>query len=132
MEVGLFSFAWSSYPSVSWAGPCFSGFAVGFGFCTLYNPANNYIVDSYQHYAASALAAKTLVRSIWGACVPLFTIQMYHKLGYEWASSLMAFIALACCAIPYLFYIFGARIRKHSKYAYSPEMDMKKDVENQN
>ena len=117
----LFSFAWSSYPLVSWAGPCFSGFGAGIGFCTLYNPANNYIVDSYQHYAASALAAKTFVRSIWGACVPLFTIQMYHRLGYEWATSLMAFISLACCLIPYLFFYYGARIRKFSRYAYSPD-----------
>lgn len=121
IPASLFSFAWSSYPHVSWAGPCFSGFGAGIGFCTLYNPANNYIVDSYQHYAASALAAKTFVRSIWGACVPLFTIQMYHRLGYEWATSLMAFISLACCLIPYLFYIYGARIRKFSRYAYSPD-----------
>ncbi|XXZ98132.1 Major facilitator superfamily multidrug transporter nag3 [Meyerozyma guilliermondii] len=121
IPASLFSFAWSSYPSVSWAGPCFSGFGAGIGFCTLYNPANNYIVDSYQHYAASALAAKTFVRSIWGACVPLFTIQMYHRLGYEWATSLMAFISLACCLIPYLFFYYGARIRKFSRYAYSPD-----------
>ncbi|CAI5757501.1 unnamed protein product [Candida verbasci] len=123
VPAGLFAFAWSSYPHVSWAGPCFSGLAAGFGFCCLYNPANNYIVDSYQHYAASALAAKTFVRSIWGGCVPLFTIQMYHRLGYEWASSLMAFISLACCAIPYAFFFYGARVRKFSRYAYSPEMD---------
>ncbi|KAG0689526.1 Synaptic vesicle transporter SVOP [Pichia californica] len=120
VPVGLFAFAWSSYPHVSWAGPCFAGFACGFGFNCLYNPANNYIVDSYQHYAASALAAKTFVRSIWGACVPLFTIQMYHRLGYQWASTLMAFISLACCIIPFLFYKYGARIRQSSKYAYSP------------
>ncbi|KAI5962285.1 uncharacterized protein KGF55_003361 [Candida pseudojiufengensis] len=126
VPVGLFIFAWSSYPRVSWAGPCFAGLAAGFGFCCLYNPANNYIVDSYQHYAASALAAKTFVRSIWGACVPLFTIQMYHRLGYQWASSLMAFISLACCLIPYGFYFYGARIRAYSKYAYSPGMDAKK------
>lgn len=119
VPIGLFSFAWSSYPHISWAGPCFSGLAVGFGFCTLYNPANNYIVDSYQHYAASALAAKTLVRSIWGAVVPLFTIQMYHRLGNQWATSLMAFISLACCGIPYLFYFYGARVREFSRYAYS-------------
>ncbi|MCH0629814.1 MFS transporter [Kocuria palustris] len=123
VPIGLFPFAWSSYPRLSWAGPCFSGLACGFGFTSLYNPANNYIVDSYQHYAASALAAKTFMRSIWGACVPLFTIQMYHTLTPEWASTLMAFISLACCAIPYLFYIFGARIRKFSKYAYSPETE---------
>ncbi|KAI5962284.1 NAG4 [Candida pseudojiufengensis] len=132
VPIGLFIFAWSSYPRVSWAGPCFAGLAAGFGFCCLYNPANNYIVDSYQHYAASALAAKTFVRSIWGACVPLFTIQMYHRLGYQWASSLMAFISLACCLIPYLFFFYGARIRAYSKYAYSPGMDAKKsDQESQ-
>lgn len=121
VPVGLFPFAWSSYPHVSWAGPCFSGLAVGFGFCGLYNPANNYIVDSYQHYAALALAAKTFVRSVWGAACPLFTIQMYNKLGYEWATSLMGFISLACCAIPYCFYIWGAKIRTFSKYAYTQD-----------
>lgn len=122
IPAGLFAFAWSSYPRISWAGPAFSGFGCGFGFLMLYNPANNYIVDSYQHYAASGLAAKTFVRSIWGACVPLFTIQMYHRLGYEWASTLMAFIALACCLIPYVFYWKGAKIREYSKYAYTPDI----------
>ncbi|CCE63410.1 hypothetical protein TPHA_0E03200 [Tetrapisispora phaffii CBS 4417] len=134
VPIGLFCYAWTSFPHVSWAGPCFSGFACGLGFVLLYNPANNYIVDSYQHYAASGLAAKTFVRSMWGGSVPLFTIQMYHRLGYEWASTLMAFIGLACCAIPFLFYRYGATIRKRSKYAYSPSVDVVKvtaeDVEN--
>ncbi|KAH3679826.1 hypothetical protein WICPIJ_008496, partial [Wickerhamomyces pijperi] len=47
----------------------------------------------------------------------------YHRLGYEWATTLMAFISLACCAIPFAFYIYGARIRKWSRYAYSPTSD---------
>ncbi|KAI0465303.1 Synaptic vesicle transporter SVOP [Komagataella kurtzmanii] len=121
VPMGLFAFAWSSYPRLSWAGPSISGLACGIGFTLLYNPANNYIVDSYQHYAASGLAAKTFLRSIWGASVPLFTVQMYHRLGYQWATSLMAFISLACCAIPFMFFIFGARIRQRSKYAYTGE-----------
>jgi multidrug resistance protein len=129
VPAGLFSFAWSSFPHLSWAGPCISGLGCGFGFQMLYNPANNYIVDSYQHYAASGLAAKTFLRSMWGAACPLFTIQMYHRLGYEWASSLLAFISLACCAIPYGFYFFGARIRARSKYAYSPDKETKHDEE---
>jgi len=94
---------------------------VGFGFIFLYNSVNNYLVDTYQHQAASALAAKTFLRSIWGACVVLFTVQMYHTLGYQWAGSLLAFIALACCAIPYVFYFFGARIRELSHYAYKED-----------
>lgn len=119
IPIGLFIFAWSSYPRLSWAGPAIGGFPVGFGFIFLYNSANNYLVDSYQHQAASALAAKTFLRSFWGAAVVLFTFQMYHRLGDQWASSLLAFIALACCAIPFVFYRYGAAIRKRSKYAYS-------------
>ncbi|KAK5990041.1 Major facilitator superfamily multidrug transporter NAG3 [Cladobotryum mycophilum] len=95
------------------------GFPVGFGFIFLYNAANNYLVDSYQHQAASALAAKTCIRSFWGAGVVLFTEQMYSTLGDQWASSLLAFISLACCLIPFLFWRYGARIRARSKYAYS-------------
>uniref|UniRef100_A0A060T6E5 ARAD1B15224p n=1 Tax=Blastobotrys adeninivorans TaxID=409370 RepID=A0A060T6E5_BLAAD len=121
VPIGLFIFAWTSYPSVSWVGPTLAGLPAGVGFILIYNSANNYIVDAYQHYAASALAAKTFVRSMWGAAVPLFTIQMYHRLGYEWAGSLLAFISLACCAIPYLFFFYGAKIREKSKYAYTPE-----------
>lgn len=123
VPIGLFSFAWTTYPSLSWAGPAFSAIPCGTGFLLLYNSANNYLVDCYQHYAASALAAKTFVRSIWGACVVLFTLQMYARLNAQWATSLIAFICLACCAIPYLFYFKGAAIRKFSKYAYSPEAE---------
>ncbi|KIW24637.1 uncharacterized protein PV07_10341 [Cladophialophora immunda] len=121
IPIGLFIFGWTSYPDVSYWGPMMGGFPVGFGFIFLYNSANNYLVDTYQHLAASALAAKTCIRSFWGAGVVLFTVQMYHTLGYQWASSLLAFLALACCAIPYVFYFYGARIRRLSRYAFHDE-----------
>jgi len=76
IPLGLFIFAWTSYERLHWAGPAFAGLPVGFGFIFLYNSANNYLVDSYQHQAASALAAKTFLRSLWGAGVVLFTEQM--------------------------------------------------------
>jgi len=119
IPIGLFIFGWTSYPRLSWWGPAMGGFPVGFGFIFLYNSCNNYLVDTYQHQAASALAAKTFLRSIWGACAVLFTIQMFHTLGYQWAASLLAFIALACCGIPYVFYFKGKQIRSYSHYAYA-------------
>ncbi|KAG4026133.1 hypothetical protein MFRU_044g00040 [Monilinia fructicola] len=121
IPIGLFIFAWTSYPHLHWIGPAIGGFPVGFGFIFLYNAANNYLVDSYQHQAASALAAKTFLRSFWGAATVLFTEQMYARLGYQWASSLLAFLALACCAIPFVFWTWGAKIRARSKYAYGGE-----------
>lgn len=123
IPIGLAIFAWTSYPRLSWVGPALGGLPVGFGFIFLYNAANNYLVDSYQHQAASALAAKTCIRSFWGAGVVLFTNQMYNRLGYQWAGMLLCFISLACCAIPFLFWIYGARIRARSKYAYAGEDD---------
>ncbi len=119
IPIGMFIWAWTSYPSLSWAGPAMGGFPVGFGFIFLYNSANNYLVDSYQHQAASALAAKTFLRSFWGASTVLFTIQMFHTLGYQWSGSLLGFISLACCAIPFVFYFKGAAIRRMSHYAYA-------------
>lgn len=121
VPVGLFIFAWTSYPRLNWVGPAIAGIPCGLGFLLVYNSANNYIVDSYQHYAASALASKTLVRSIHGATCVLYTVQMMHKLTDKWALSLMAFISLACCAIPFLFFFKGAVIRRRSRYAYAPD-----------
>ncbi|EPE05923.1 multidrug resistant protein [Ophiostoma piceae UAMH 11346] len=123
IPIGLFIFAWTSYADISWAGPAMGGFPVGFGFIFLYNSANNYLVDSYQHQAASALAAKTCLRSFWGAAVVLFTEQMYLRLGDQWASTLLAFISLACCAIPFLFWKYGATIRQRSRFAYGGDED---------
>lgn len=119
IPIGLLIFAWTSYPRLHWIGPALGGWFVGFGFIFLYNAANNYLVDSYQHQAASALAAKTFIRSFWGAAVVLFTEQMYHACGYQWASMILFFMALACCGIPFLFWTFGARIRASSSYAYA-------------
>ncbi|KAG0646033.1 Major facilitator superfamily multidrug transporter NAG3 [Hyphodiscus hymeniophilus] len=121
VPIGLFIFAWTSYSDVLWLGPAIAGFPVGLGFIFIYNSANNYIVDVYQHQAASALAAKTFVRSLWGAGCVLFTVQMYHTCGYEWAGSILAFISLACCGIPFLFFFWGEKIRRISRFAYSPD-----------
>lgn len=134
IPIGLFIFAWSSYPRLIWVGPALAGFPIGFGFIFLYNAANNYLVDSYQHQAASALAAKTFIRSFWGAGTVLFTEQMYHRMGDQWASTFLAFLGLLCCLIPFAFWKWGARIRKKSKYAYGgddEEDSHDSDIENQ-
>lgn len=42
---------------------------------------------------------------------------MYKNLGIQWASSVPAFLSLACVPLPFLFYKFGPTIRLHSRYA---------------
>ena len=36
---------------------------------------------------------------------------VYNKLGLGWGNSLLGFIALAMCPIPFLFYWYGERLR---------------------
>jgi len=42
---------------------------------------------------------------------------MYNGLGIHWASSVPAFLALACVPFPFLFYKYGSAIRKRCKFA---------------
>lgn len=46
---------------------------------------------------------------------------MFEALGIHWASSIPAFLALACVPFPFLFYKYGPAIRKRCKYAAQAE-----------
>lgn len=111
VPIALFILGATSYKHIIWVGPASSGLAFGFGMVLCYYGVNAYIIDSYQKYAASALAAKVFLRSGGGAAFPLFTTQMYDRLGLQWASWLLAFIGVAMVFIPYSFYFFGAQLR---------------------
>ncbi|ODQ79682.1 hypothetical protein BABINDRAFT_7899 [Babjeviella inositovora NRRL Y-12698] len=110
--IALFILGATSYKHVFWVGPASSGIAFGYGMVLIYYSLNNYIIDTYAKYAASALATKVFLRSAGGAAFPLFTTQMYHKLGLQWASWLLAFISLVMVLIPFVFYRYGAVLRE--------------------
>jgi len=42
---------------------------------------------------------------------------MYETLGYQWASSLLAFLTVAMAPFPYLFFRYGKKLRAKSKFA---------------
>ncbi|KAK9450603.1 major facilitator superfamily domain-containing protein [Limtongia smithiae] len=111
VPVALFILGATSYKKIIWVGPSSAGLAFGYGMVLIYFSVNNYIIDSYERIAASALAAKVFTRSAGGAAFPLFTTQMYHRLGLQWASWLLAFISLAMVLIPFGFYRYGAHLR---------------------
>lgn len=98
IPIDLSIFARTSYPRLD---RLLLGFHVGFGFIFLYITTRQITISltrtEYQKLATSALAAKTFLRSMWGGCTVLFTNQMYARLAYEWATTLLAFIALARC-----------------------------------
>jgi hypothetical protein len=116
MPLGMFWFAFTNSPSISWAVSVSAGFGFGFGMVLVYLGIMNYLIDAYTIYAASALAGNVVLRSLFGTVFPLFTNYMYANLGIHWASAVPAFLALACLPMPYLFYRYGSDIRKRCKY----------------
>ncbi|KAG8857218.1 hypothetical protein FRB96_005893 [Tulasnella sp. 330] len=110
-------FGWTSYPSLSIWAALPSGLPMGIGVILIFLALFNYIIDAYLMVAASALAASTVVRSIFGAGFPTFATQMYEKLSPRWASTLLAGITLILIPIPFILYRYGAHIRRTSKYA---------------
>ncbi|KAL7624437.1 hypothetical protein AAE478_006002 [Parahypoxylon ruwenzoriense] len=115
--IGLFIFAWGAFPWVHWIVPIIGSGIFGCGTLLVFTGIFTFLVDAYPHFAASALAANSFTRCVFAAAFPLFGIQMYHKLGYQWGSSLLAFLTVVMIPFPYLFFRYGKQIRKNSRYA---------------
>ncbi|KAJ5247266.1 hypothetical protein N7468_002249 [Penicillium chermesinum] len=116
VPIGLFWFAWTNSPSIHWLSSVAAMIPFGFGLVLIYLGIVNYLVDSYTLYSASVLAAMSILRYSFGGIFPLFTRYMYAGLGIHWASSIPAFLSLACMPMPFVFYYYGAAIRSRCKY----------------
>lgn len=119
LPISLFWLAWTSKSSIHWIAPTLSGVPFGFGLIWVFFGIVLYYTLCFPPaYVASALAANNFLRYIMASVFPLFMVQMYEKLHIDWATSLLAFIALAMVPIPFLFMKFGGKLRSHSKYGY--------------
>jgi multidrug resistance protein len=114
---GIFIVGWTGDKEFPWIAPCIGLTCMGLGFFVIFQAALNYLIDTFSLYAASAVAANTFLRSCLASAFPLVAAPMYRSLGTAWASSLWGFIAVALVPIPFLFYVFGRRIRARGKYS---------------
>ena len=89
------------------------------GIFSIYLATFNYLADCYGPYASSALAAQSFCRNMMGGAFPLFTRQMYERLGNGEASSLLGAIAVVLTGVPWVLAVNGKKIRARSKFASS-------------
>ena len=87
LPIGLLIFAWTSTPNVHWIVPILASVPFGCGFLLIFTGINMYLIDSYTLFAASALAANAVMRSVFGTVFPLFSVQLYDRLGLHWAGT---------------------------------------------
>ncbi|OWY44695.1 MFS general substrate transporter [Alternaria alternata] len=129
---GLFWFGWTGYTGqIHWIVPVLSGLLTGFGIFSIFLSLLNYIVDAYLMFAASAIAANTFMRSIFGGVFPLFATFMFNGMGIQWASTLLGCVAAVLVPMPVVFYLYGKKIRGRSTFAPAPDIaqDKRRDEE---
>ncbi|KAJ5808863.1 MFS multidrug transporter [Penicillium riverlandense] len=111
IPAGLFLYGWSVYYKTHWILPMIGTALVGIGNIAVFMCITSYLVDAFTIYAASALAANTVVRSIMGALLPLAGQSMYQSMGLGWGNSLLGFIAVVCIPVPWAMMRYGERMR---------------------
>ncbi|KAF8170790.1 multidrug resistance protein 4 [Pholiota molesta] len=93
VPIGLLWFGWSAQAKVHWIMPIIGSGIFGFAMMTTYLPIQLYLIDAFT-YAASAISAASVFRSMLGFAFPLFGKQMYDALGQGGGNTLLAGIAI--------------------------------------
>ncbi|KAH6609038.1 hypothetical protein Trco_002384 [Trichoderma cornu-damae] len=112
LPIGFFIYGWTAEYRVHWIAPIIGTVVIGVGDLIVYMSLQMYLVDVFTVYAASALAANAVVRSIAGSVLPLAGLPMYNRLGMGWGNSILGFVGLALSPVAWLFLKHGETLRK--------------------
>ncbi|KXN89327.1 hypothetical protein AN958_05825 [Leucoagaricus sp. SymC.cos] len=117
IPVGIFWYGWSAQTKLHWIMPIIGSGIFAFGMMSTFLPINLYLVDTFT-YAASALAAASLFRSLLGFAFPLFGAQMFEAMGEGGGNSLLAGLAIVL-GIPFPVWIYykGEEMRARNPLA---------------
>ncbi|KAI1877170.1 uncharacterized protein JN550_001242 [Neoarthrinium moseri] len=108
----FFWYGWAAEKHAHWAAAVTGIFPLGLGIFGLWMPAQAYIIDAYPQYAASGIAAFTVLRSLTGAFLPLAGPALFANLGIGWGNSVLGFLCIAMIPVPIIIHRFGRKIRK--------------------
>jgi hypothetical protein len=116
LVISMFWLGWTAKPTIHWIVPMAAAIPFGIAYLLIFMALLNYIVDAYEIFSASAMAAASCSRSILAVALPFATTPMYDRLGIAWACSTLGFIGLLLGVIPFMFLRYGATSRKNSKF----------------
>ncbi|EME82670.1 uncharacterized protein MYCFIDRAFT_36122, partial [Pseudocercospora fijiensis CIRAD86] len=63
-----------------------------------------YIIDSYETFAASALASITLIRYVTSRAITIVSVPFYKNLGVHYTITIIACISVPLIPVLYVFY----------------------------
>ncbi|KAK3950294.1 major facilitator superfamily domain-containing protein [Pseudoneurospora amorphoporcata] len=115
---GLFIYGWTVQEHVHWIVPMLGVMIFCGALMGIMMSVQSYLLEAFLTHAASVTAALAVLRSLLGALLPLGALDLYEsKLQFGWGNSLLGFIALLLVPIPFVFYIYGERLRKKSRFS---------------
>lgn len=117
IPISLFWMAWTSDPNISIWSPLAASVLFGYGILCVFITSYQYVIDSYEMYAASALASVTLIRYAASGGMTVVAIPFYENMGVHYTLTIMACLSCLLAPLPYVFYKYGPWIRSKSKYA---------------
>ncbi|KIO23183.1 hypothetical protein M407DRAFT_215295 [Tulasnella calospora MUT 4182] len=121
MPVGLLWYGWSADQHAHWILPIIGGGFFGAGMMICFLAIQVYLVDSFI-YAASAAAAATTLRSLFGFSFPLFADKTFTTLGIGGGYSLIAGLSVILgWPFPIYIYLRGEKLRARSKHTISTQ-----------
>ncbi|KAL0943844.1 uncharacterized protein CTRU02_201731 [Colletotrichum truncatum] len=116
LPIGLLIYGWTVQYRVHWIVPIMATSLIAAGNILVYMSLQMFLVDSFTIYAASALAAMTVVRSVAAGLLPLSGLRLYDALGVGWGSSLLAFINLFFVPMALAIKRYGAYLRHRYEF----------------
>lgn len=125
--VGVLVWAWTAEAQTHWIAPLIGSAILGFALMASFNsvrlPPNdrsrylltrvpqlqNFIVDQFAPYSAAAMAAASLMRSITGCILPIFSESLFLNLGYGWGGTVLACVSTVSALLKVLALVDGLR-----------------------
>ncbi|RWA14779.1 hypothetical protein EKO27_g355 [Xylaria grammica] len=118
MPIGLVVYGWTAEYKTHWIFPNIGAFLFATATIISFQCLQTFLVDTYTRFAASAVSAGTVFRSLAGFGFPLFAPSLYDRLGYGWGNTLLALLGVALgFPGPFLLWKYGERLRKRSPFA---------------
>ncbi|EDO15961.1 hypothetical protein Kpol_1044p21 [Vanderwaltozyma polyspora DSM 70294] len=124
MPIGVLWLTWTGHyhDRIHWIVPVIADAFVGFGLLGSLLQCVNYLIESYFYLAASALAANTFMRAIFGGTFILFCRPMFATMGTNFAGLLLGIVAIVLIPVPVLLYFKGEKMRARGKFAYASDL----------
>lgn len=118
IPVSLFWMGWTARPSISPWSPLVASVLFGYGIIGIFISSYQYVIASYDIYAASALASVTFIRYVVAGAMVEAAIPFYTNAGVAWTLTVLGIISALLAPVPYVFYRQGHLLRKKSRFAF--------------